>query len=943
LRDSARSSAIVWQDILSDENDTPENGETPPPNDDDMSAMPPEEQGVSPINIEEEMSRSYLDYAMSVIVSRAIPDVRDGLKPVHRRILYSMHENGFTREKAYKKSARVVGDVIGKYHPHGDSAVYDALVRLAQDFSMRLPLLDGQGNFGSVDGDRPAAMRYTEVRMDRPAAELLADIEKNTVNFQDNYDSSESEPVVLPARYPNLLVNGAGGIAVGMATNIAPHNLGEIIDATMLLLENSGVTDEELLELVPGPDFPTGGLIMGQSGARAGLLTGRGSVIMRARTNIEEIRKDRPAIIVTEIPYQVNKAMLIKKIAELVREKRVEGISDLRDESDRDGMRIVIELKRDAVPEVVLNQLFRFSQLQTNFSSNMLALNGGRPEQMNLREMLTAFLGFREEVIARRSKFDLAKARDRAHILVGRATAVANIDEIIAIIRNSANPKDARANLLNRTWPAKSMGALIKLIADPRSKLMDDGNIQLTEEQAKSILELRLDRLTALGMEEITNEAEKLAALITDLLDILRSRARVQEIIKTELTGIREQFATPRRSEFVEGGIDFEDEDLIADEDMVVTVTSAGYIKRTALDTYRTQKRGGKGRSGMAMKDEDYVTTVFVASTHTPVLFFSSTGMAYKLKVWKLPIGGPNTRGKALVNILPLDDGEKINSIMALPVDEDSWKDMDIMFAARSGGVRRNSLADFTRVNRGGKIAMKPDEGDGIVDVRLCTEDDDILLTTANGKSIRFRTTDIRRFVGRTSSGVRGIKLADGDEVISMAVLRHVDVSTEEARAYIKYANAKRRALGDDVPDDDGGSDDNILSMERKIELEANEQFVLTIAADGLGKRSSSYDYRCMNRGGQGVTAQDLSRKDGDDADLVRSFSITEDDQIMLVTDGGQLIRCPVRNISVISRSSKGVTVIRVTDPERVVSVERIEESDSDEDDDESITGDTES
>ncbi|NNC36556.1 MAG: DNA gyrase subunit A [Hyphomonadaceae bacterium] len=932
---------------MSDENDIPEDGDPPPPVDDNTPLSPQDDNGIAPIDIEEEMSRSYLDYAMSVIVSRAIPDVRDGLKPVHRRILYSMHENGFTREKAYKKSARVVGDVIGKYHPHGDSAVYDALVRLAQDFSMRLPLLDGQGNFGSVDGDRPAAMRYTEVRMDKPAAALLADIEKNTVNFQDNYDSSESEPIVLPARYPNLLVNGAGGIAVGMATNIAPHNLGEIIDATFAMLDNANVTDEELLEIVPGPDFPTGGLIMGHSGARSGLLTGRGSVIMRARTHIEETGKDRSAIIVTEIPYQVNKSVLIKKIAELVRDKRVEGISDLRDESDRDGMRIVIALKRDAVAEVVLNQLFRFSQLQTNFSSNMLALNGGKPEQMNLRQMLSAFLGFREEVIARRSKFDLAKARARAHILVGLATAVSNIDEIIAIIRGSANPKEARANLLARTWPAKEMGSLITLIADPRSILLDDGNIQLTEEQAKAILELRLLKLTGLGMEEITSEAEKLAAQITDLLAILRSRARVQSIIKDELTEIREQFATPRRSEFVEGGIDFEDEDLIVEEDMVVTVTSGGYIKRTALDTYRTQRRGGKGRSGMAMKDEDYVTTVFVASTHTPVLFFSSTGMAYKLKVWKLPIGGPNTRGKALVNILPLDEGEKIGSIMALPVDEEGWKDLDIMFAARSGGVRRNSLADFTRVNRGGKIAMKPDEGDGIVDVRLCTEDDDILLTTANGKAIRFQSTDIRRFVGRTSSGVRGIKLADGDEVISMAVLRHMDVTTDEARAYIKYANAKRRALGDDTPGDDNEDADNVLSMERKVELEANEQYVLTIADDGMGKRSSSYDYRCMNRGGQGVTAQDLSRKDGEDAKLVRSFSITEDDQIMLVTDGGQLIRCPVRNISVISRSSKGVTVIRVTDPERVVSVERIEETDdgdeNDAGDDTAITGDTQS
>jgi len=926
---------------LSDENDEIEESSAQPPNggDDGSSSEPPHELGVTPISIEEEMSRSYLDYAMSVIVSRAIPDVRDGLKPVHRRILYSMHENGFVREKPYKKSARVVGDVIGKYHPHGDTAVYDALVRLAQDFSMRLPLLDGQGNFGSVDGDRAAAMRYTEVRMDKPAAQLLADIEKDTVNFQENYDASESEPTVLPARYPNLLVNGAGGIAVGMATNIAPHNLGEIIDATLAMMDKDEISDDELLEIVPGPDFPTGALILGQSGARQGLLTGRGSVIMRARHHLEEFKKDRTAIIFTEIPYQVNKANLIKKIAEHVREKRIEGISDLRDESDRDGMRIVIELKRDAVPDVVLNQLFRFSQLQTNFASNMLALNGGRPQQMNMRQMLEAFLVFREEVIARRSKFDLSKARNRAHILVGLATAVSNIDEIIKIIRRSSNPKEARDNLLSRTWPGQDMASLITLIADPRSILLDDGNIQLTEEQAKAILDLRLHRLTGLGMEDITAEAEKLAAKITDLLDILRSRQRVMDIIKEELGEIREQFATPRRSEFVAGLMDFEDEDLITEEDMVVTVTAAGYIKRTALDTYRTQRRGGRGRSGMAMKDEDYVTTVFVASTHTPVLFFSSTGIVYKLKVWKLPIGGANTRGKALVNILPLGNDEQINSIMSLPQDEESWKNMDIMFAARSGGVRRNSLADFTRVNRNGKIAMKPDEGDGIVAVRLCTEDDDVLLTTANGKAIRFKVTDVRRFVGRTSSGVRGVRLAGGDEVISMAILRHVDVETDEARAYMKYANAKRRALNAELGEAVEVEDDNTLSMERKIELEVAEQFLLTLAEDGYGKRSSSYDYRCMNRGGQGVSAQDLGRKGKEDAKLVRSLSISDDDQLMIVTDGGQLIRCPVKNISIISRSSKGVMVIRVKDEERVVSVERIEETDDEgEDDGETVT-----
>ena len=912
---------------MSDETDIPEDDENGGP-----QGLP---EGISPITIEEEMKRSYLDYAMSVIVSRAIPDVRDGLKPVHRRILYSMHENGFTREKAYRKSARVVGDVIGKYHPHGDTAVYDALVRMAQDFSMRLPLLDGQGNFGSVDGDPPAAMRYTEVRMDRPAASLLADIEKNTVNFQDNYDASEREPVVLPARYPNILVNGAGGIAVGMATNIAPHNLGEVIDATLAIMENGQLSDDELLEIIPGPDFPTGGQIMGRSGARQGVMTGRGSVTVRAVTAIEEIRKDRFAIVTTELPYQVNKANLQKKIVSLVNDKKIEGVSAVRDESDRVGMRLVVELKRDAVPEVVLNQLFRYTPMQQNFSSNMLALNGGKPEQMNVRQMLEAFLSFREDVIARRTKFDLSKARSRAHILVGLATAVANIDEIIRIIRSSKNPKEARDKLTARTWPAQDMGALIKLIADPRSKLMEDGSIQLTDEQARAILDLRLLKLTQLGMDEITEEAEKLAATITDLLDILRSRARVQAIISSELTEIKEKFATPRRSEFVAGGMDFEDEDLIAVEDMVVTVTAAGYVKRTALDTYRAQRRGGKGRAGMSMKDEDYVTKVFVATTHTPVLFFSSTGMAYKLKVWKLPLGGPNTRGKALVNLLPLEQGETVNSIMALPEDEESWADLDIMFASRSGGVRRNSLSDFTRVNRNGKIAMKPDEGDGIVDVQVITENDDLMLTTANGKSIRFRSTDVRRFVGRTSSGVRGIKLAAGDEVISMAILRHVDIETDEARAYMKHANAMRRALGDETEEDtDEAGVETPIDAERLGFLQANEQFLLTLADDGLGKRSSSYDYRCMNRGGQGVTAQNLDRgKKSDDAKLVRSMRIEDDNQLMIVTDGGQLIRCPVRNISIVSRSARGVTVIRVKDTERVVSVGRIEETEDEESD----------
>ncbi len=920
---------------MADENDTPE--------DDDNGRDAGLPEGVSPITIEEEMKRSYLDYAMSVIVSRAIPDVRDGLKPVHRRILYSMHENGFTREKAYKKSARVVGDVIGKYHPHGDSAVYDALVRLAQDFSMRLPLLDGQGNFGSVDGDPPAAMRYTEVRMDRPAASLLADIEKNTVNFQENYDASETEPVVLPSRFPNILVNGAGGIAVGMATNIAPHNLGEVIDATLALMDDGNLSDEDLLEIIPGPDFPTGALIMGRSGARSGVLTGKGSVTMRAVTEVEEIRKDRFAIIVTELPYQVNKANMIKKIAALVNEKRIDGISAVRDESDRVGMRVVIELKRDAVADVVLNQLFRFSAMQQNFSSNMLALNGGKPEQMNVRQMLEAFLAFREEVIARRSKFDLAKARARAHILVGLATAVANIDEIIKIIRGSSNPKEARENLQARRWPAKDMQPMLELIADPRSKLNDDGTIELTDEQAKAILDMRLLKLTQLGMDEITDEVEKLAARIEDLLDILRSRARVQAIIREELTEVRDKFATPRRSIFTAGGQDFEDEDLIAVEDMVVTVTAAGYVKRTPLDTYRAQRRGGKGRAGMSMKDEDYVTTVFVATTHTPVLFFSSTGMAYKLKVWKLPLGGPATRGKALVNLLPLDQDETVNSIMALPEDEESWKDLDIMFAARSGGVRRNSLADFTRVNRNGKIAMKPDEGDGIVDVRVCSEDDDIMLTTALGKVIRFKVSDARRFNSRASTGVRGIRLAnfgaeEGDEVISMAVLRHVDVTQEERQAFLKRSGAERRALGDDVVEETPDEEtDAVLDDERYAFLSANEQFVLTIADDGLGKRTSSFRYACKGRGGKGMVAQILDRgKKAPTAKLVRSFIVEDTDQIMLVTDGGQLIRTPVRNISISQRSAKGVWVLRTKEDEKVVSVGRIEDSDDEPDDVES-------
>ncbi len=904
---------------MNDENEPPVSDETPP-----------FESGVTSISIEEEMKSSYLDYAMSVIVSRAIPDARDGLKPVHRRILWSMHEQGYTHDKQYRKSARVVGDVIGKYHPHGDQAVYDALARMAQDFSMGLPLLDGQGNFGSVDGDPPAAMRYTEVRMDKPAEALLADIDKSTVDFAENYDGSESEPVVLPSRYPNLLVNGGGGIAVGMATNIPPHNLGEIIDATVTLLENPEVTDAELLDIVPGPDFPTGAQIVGRAGARAGLSTGRGSVIMRASTNIEDVRKDRQAIIVTAIPYQVNKANMIEKIAELVRDKRIEGISDLRDESNRNGMRAVIELKRDANAEVILNQLYRWSPMQQNFGVNMLSLVGGRPVLMGMRGYLETFLRFREEVVARRARHDLKKARDRAHVIVGLALAVANIDEVIATIRKAPNPATAREQLMDRDWPAQEVASLVALVADPRSVLSDGQTLRLTLEQAQAIMDLRLARLTALGREELGDEAKGLAEKIKDLLDILSSRSRVQEIIKSELLEARDQFAVPRRTAILDVELEVEDEDLIAREDMVVTVTHAGYVKRTPLSDYRAQRRGGKGRSGMSMKDEDFVATLFVASTHAPLLFFSSDGMVYKSKTWRLPIGAPNTRGKALVNIFPLGEDVTITSVMALPEDESEWEKLDVMFATASGTVRRNKLSDFVQVNRNGKIAMKLEGEDQIVHVRLCTENDDVLLTTRKGRAIRFATTDVRVFRGRNSVGVRGVRLAKDDHVISMAVLHHVDVTTEEARAYLKHAVAMRRAISgaedgdemDDISLDDGEAD-AALSSERIAELGAAEQFVLTVASDGFGKRSSGYEYRVMNRGGQGVAAHDLSRG----VPLAASFTVEDADQIMAVTDGGQLIRFPLDTVRIAGRATKGVTLLKPRAGESVVSVVRVADS----------------
>ncbi|UAL08731.1 DNA gyrase subunit A [Caulobacter segnis] len=889
---------------------------------------------VAPINIEDELRRSYLDYAMSVIVSRALPDARDGLKPVHRRVLFSMHEQGQTPERPYVKSARVVGDVMGKYHPHGDASIYFTLVRMTQSFSMGLVLIDGQGNFGSVDGDMPAAMRYTECRMAPPAMSLLADLDKDTVDFADNYDGKEQEPTVLPSRIPNLLVNGAGGIAVGMATNIPPHNLGEIIDACLLLIDEPNVTTDQLLDLVPGPDFPTGGEIIGRAGPRQALLTGRGSVVMRGVASVEELRAGREAIIVTEIPYQVNKANLVEHIAELVREKRLEGVADIRDESNRDGMRIVIELKRDASGEVILNQLYRFTALQSSFGVNMLALNRGRPEQMGLHQLLQLFVEFREEVVVRRTKFELGKARDRGHVLVGLTIAVANIDEFIHIIRSSKDPTEARERLVAKSWPAGDMLPLVELIADPRTIQEDGGLIRLTDEQARAILALTLSRLTGLGRDEIGNEAAALADAIRGYLELLSDRANIMAVVREELVEVREKFAIPRRSQMVDGDADVEDEDLIVREDMVITVTMGGYVKRTPLANYRTQHRGGKGKSGMATKTEDAVTRVFSASTHAPLLFFTSGGKVYKMKVWRLPQGVANSRGKAFVNLLPIEPGETITSILALPEDEATWGGLDVMFATRSGSVRRNKLSDFVDVRRNGKIAMKLDEGDGIVGVSVCNADQDVLLTTAAGRCIRFSVDEVRVFASRDSTGVRGVKLAGEDTVISMAVLRSVDATPAERAAYLKHQRAMLRAAGeegDDTPaaveegEEDG--DETTLTPERIAELGAAEEILLTVSSEGFGKRTSAYDFRRTGRGGQGLAAQDLSKRGGR---LVGSFPIEESDQILLVTDQGQLIRVPVSQIRVAARNTQGVTIFRTAQDEHVVSVERLADSGGD-------------
>ena len=887
----------------------------------------------------EEMKRSYLDYAMSVIVSRALPDVRDGLKPVHRRILYTMAENGLDWNKPYKKAARVVGDVMGKYHPHGDTAIYDALVRMAQDFSMRLPLIDGQGNFGSVDGDPPAAMRYTECRLEKVAHSLLEDIGQDTVDFQDNYDNSEREPVVLPARFPNLLVNGAGGIAVGMATNIPPHNLGEVIDACVAYLDNPAIGIEELMAIVPGPDFPTGGMILGQAGIRSAYHKGRGSVVMRGRVASETVRKDREALIISEIPYQVNKASMIEKIAELVRDKRIEGIADIRDESDRDGMRVVIELRREAMADVVLNQLYRFSPLQSTFGCNFVALTAGRPEQLDFKDFVRAFTEFREEVIGRRTKHLLAKARERAHVLVGLAIAVANIDEVIALIRSAPDPATARAKLIERHWPARDVAALVELIADPRHKVAADGTYRLSEEQARAILELRLQRLTALGRDEIGGELSELGEKIADYLEILRSRARIVSIVKDELTSIRQEFGTPRRTQIVEAEGEVEDEDLIQREDMVVTVSHKGYIKRVPLATYRAQRRGGKGRAGMATREEDFVARVYIANTHTPILFFSSRGMAYKMKVWKLPAATPQARGKALINLLPLEKDERITSIMPLIEDEDSWDKLHVMFSTISGNVRRNRLSDFVEVRQNGKIAMKLDEGDQIVGVHTCIESDDVLLTTAQGKAIRFPVTDVRVFSGRTSTGVRGIKLEKGDAVISMAILRHVEAEASERAQYVRQAGQIRRAANGEEggepaePEVDGGDGEGAnLTDERYAQLGAQEQFILTVSENGYGKRSSAYEYRASGRGGKGIIGMAVNERNGP---LVAAFPVEDGDQIILVSDGGQLIRVPVDGISILGRSTQGVIIFNTAEDECVVSVEHIPEGEAHEEEDE--------
>ncbi|EPX76025.1 DNA gyrase subunit A [Salipiger mucosus] len=899
--------------------------DTPEPPDNDQENGGPERSAYDGpnISITDEMKSSYLDYAMSVIVSRAIPDLRDGLKPVHRRILYTLWENGQTRAKPYRKCATAVGDVMGRYHPHGDSAVYDALVRMAQDFSMSLPLIDGQGNFGSMDGDPPAAYRYTESRLEKSAEALLEDIDKETVDFVPNYANERNEPLVLPARYPNILVNGSEGIAVGMATRIPPHNLGEVVDATLALIEQPDLSTEQLIEYIPAPDFPTGGVILGRSGARKAYIEGRGSVIIRAKTRIEEIKRDRHAIVIDEIPYQVNKATMIERIAETVREKKIEGISHVQDESDRSGVRVVVELKRDATPDVVLNQLYRFTPMQTSFGCNMLALNGGKPEQLTLRAFLTAFLDFREDVVARRTAYLLRKARERSHILCGLAVAVSNVDEVVATIRSSADAAEAREKLMTRRWPAHDIAQYIRLIDDPTHTINDDGTYNLSEAQARAILELRLQRLTQLGVKEVTDELEELAGKIKEYLEILGSRERIMGIVSDELTAVRDQFAVPRRTEIVDWAGDMEDEDLIEREDMVVTVTQSGYIKRTPLADFRSQKRGGKGLSGGGLKEDDVVTQLFVANTHTQLLFFTTEGMVYKLKCWRLPAGGRTSKGKPIVNILPIPQGVSVAAIMPVDREESDWDELQIVFATSAGDVRRNALSDFTNVKRNGKIAMELPEDVELVNARIASEEDDIMLVTDSGRAIRFRTTDVRIFKGRKSTGVRGIRLQNGDRVVSMSIIRHFEASSDERAAYLKMRRLVAGITEDDESDEEEGNADSGISQERYAEMSAAENLLLTITARGLGKLSSSHDYPVRGRGGQGVQAIDKGMRGGP---LVASFPVEMDDQIMLATSTGQSIRVPVEGISFRSRNAGGVKVFNTRAGETVVSVAWIAE-----------------
>ena len=887
-------------------------------------AQPPAEPPAIPsISIVDEMKSSYLDYAMSVIVARALPDVRDGLKPVHRRILYSAAESGFVAGRPYRKSARIVGDVMGKYHPHGDSAIYDALARMAQDWSMRLPLIDGQGNFGSMDPDPPAAMRYTEARLARAANFLLGDLDKDTVDFQPNYDASEREPQVLPAQFPNLLVNGAGGIAVGMATNIPPHNLGEVVDACLAYIDNGAITTAELNEIVPGPDFPTGGLILGRAGARSAYETGRGSIIVRSRHKIEQQRGDRQSIVLTEIPFQQGKNALVEKIAEAAKEKRIEGVSDIRDESNREGVRIVIDLKRDATPEVVLNQLWRHTPAQSSFPANMLAIRGGRPELLNLRDVIQAFVQFREQVITRRSKFELNKARERAHILLGLVIAVTNLDEVVALIRRSASPAAAREALLAREWPIAEIAPFIRLVEAIETEVTGD-TYRLSEAQVRAILELRLNRLTALGRDEIGDELRGLAASIEELLLILADRARLYEVMRSELKAVRAEFATPRRTEIAAAADGIDDEDLIEREDMVVTVTVQGYIKRTPLDTFRAQRRGGKGRAGMATKDEDVVTNLFVTSTHTPVLFFSTAGKVYRMKVWRLPEGGPATRGRPMVNLLPLQPGETISTVLPLPEDEGRWGELHVMFATANGTVRRNSMDAFANVPSNGKLAMRFDDGsdDRLIGVALLTESDDVLLATRQGRAIRFAATDVREFQSRTSTGVRGVSLGAGDAVISLSVLGGFDATTEEREQYLRAAPWKE------------GEREVTLSPERMAAFEAAEQFILTVTANGFGKRTSAFEYRRSGRGGQGITNIATSDRNGP---VVASFPASSGEQLMLVTDQAKLIRMSVGDTRVTGRASQGVRLFDVAKDEHVVSAARIDEEEAPENEAEAI------